>query len=46
MTEAYLAYIDPGSGSLLLQLLVGSIIGAGIVFRQTITRVFRVFRRS
>jgi hypothetical protein len=41
-----LAYIDPGSGSLLLQLLAGSIIGMGLFFRQSVARVFRLFRRT
>jgi len=40
------AYIDPGSGSLLLQLLVGSIVGLGLFFRHNLARVLRLFRRS
>jgi hypothetical protein len=28
-----LAYLDPGSGSMLVQLLVGGLAGAGVVFR-------------
>ncbi len=41
-----LGYIDPGSGTILLQLLVGSLIGAGLFFRQGIGRLMRVFRRG
>ncbi len=41
-----LAYIDPGSGSILLQVLIGSLLGAGIYFRQGLARVLRVFRKE
>lgn len=46
MSVTVLAYIDPGSGSILLQLLVGSIVGLGLFFRQSVARVFGVFRRG
>lgn len=41
-----LAYIDPGAGSILLQVIIGSMIGAGLFFRQGIARLFQVFRRN
>jgi hypothetical protein len=41
-----IGYIDPGSGTILLQLIVGSVIGAGLFFREGIGRLFRVFRRG
>ena len=41
-----MAYIDPGSGTILLQLLIGSVIGMGLFFREGIGRLFRVFRRG
>lgn len=41
-----LAYIDPGSGSLLLQLLVGSLVGLSLFFRQSIGKLLRLFRRT
>jgi hypothetical protein len=41
-----LGYIDPGSGSLLLQLVVGSAVGLGLFFRQNVVRVLRLFRRG
>ncbi len=41
-----LGYIDPGSGTILLQLLIGSLIGAGLYFRAGIGRLLRVFRRN
>jgi hypothetical protein len=46
MMQPILAYIDPGSGSLMLQLLVGSMLGAGLFFRQSISRVLSLFRRG
>lgn len=46
MAASIIAYIDPGSGSLLLQLVVGSIVGLGLFFRQNVARVFRLFRRT
>ena len=41
-----LAYIDPGSGTILLQLIIGSMIGAGLYFRAGVGRLLRIFRRS
>ena len=41
-----LAYIDPGSSSLLLQLLVGFLAGAGIFYRRLIFSVGNLFRRD
>ena len=32
--SAMLAYIDPGSGSLLLQFLIAGIVGTGLFFRN------------
>lgn len=46
MIETCLAYIDPGAGSIILQFAIGSAIGCGLFFRQSITRVFRMFRRG
>jgi hypothetical protein len=45
-----LGYIDPGSGSLIFQMLVASALAVGIAFRQTREKVTalvrRVFRRD
>ncbi len=41
-----MSYIDPGSGTILLQLLIGSLIGAGLYFRQGLGRLLRLFRRN
>lgn len=35
-----LAYIDPGSGAMLLQLILAGAIGAGVVFRRFFYRLF------
>lgn len=46
MMTHVLAYIDPGSGSILIQVLIGSIFGAGLYFRQKIGRIINIFKRS
>ena len=46
MMQPMVAYIDPGSGSLMLQLLVGSVVGLALFFRQNLARLFRLFRRG
>ena len=46
MLESLPAYIDPGAGSILLQLLIGSVIGAGVFFRHSIASVIRMLRRG
>jgi hypothetical protein len=46
MSNLMLSYLDPASGSIVLQMLVGSLLGMGLFFRQYLTRVFRLFRRS
>lgn len=46
MAETCLAYLDPGAGSILLQLLAGTIVGVGLFFRQNIARIVRSVRRG
>lgn len=41
-----LAYIDPASGTILLQLMIGFVVGAGVYFREQVGRLFRVFKRG
>lgn len=41
-----LAYIDPGTGSILLQVLIGSVVGTGLFFWHSLARFFGVFRRG
>jgi hypothetical protein len=40
------AYLDPGSGSMLVQLLVGGVAAAGVTARLYWRRITRVFRRE
>jgi hypothetical protein len=46
MLDGCLAYIDPGAGSILLQIAIGTIVGLGLFFRQGATRLLRLFRRG
>ncbi len=41
-----LAYIDPGSGSLLLQMLLAGVLGAAAYFRTAIFGFFGLFKRK
>ena len=41
-----LAYIDPGSGALLVQMLIAGALGAMAFFRRAIFGVFGIFRRK
>ena len=40
------AYIDPGTGSLVLQLLAAGLVSAALIFRRSIARVLGLFRRD
>ena len=42
--EFVLAYIDPGSGSLVIQALVAGLVAAPILFRRQITRFVQAVR--
>ena len=42
--ELVLAYIDPGSGSLIIQALIAGLVAIPIFFRHQITRVIRRVR--
>ena len=44
--DSALAYIDPGSGSMLLQLLLGGIAGVGVVLKLYWRQFIGLFRRS
>jgi hypothetical protein len=41
----FFAYVDPGTGSYLLQLGLASLLGAGYVFRVFWARIMRFFVR-
>lgn len=45
-TPAHAAYVDPGSGSLLLQAILAGFLGVVFFFRQSAVRLLRLFRRS
>ena len=40
----HLAYIDPGTGTLILQVIIAAVTGMMIFFRQTVGRFFGFFR--
>ena len=40
------AYLDPGSGSFLLQLLIAGLLGAGFVIRRYWSKITSLFSRS
>jgi hypothetical protein len=46
MPHPILAYIDPGSGSLIIQVLIASIVALPVIFRARIAQVARAFRRD
>ncbi len=43
MIEPLLAYIDPGAGSIVLQVLIGSVMGLMLYFRQSLGRLLRLW---
>jgi hypothetical protein len=42
--ESFFAYIDPGSGSLIVQALIAGLVAIPIFFRHQITRAVRAVR--
>ena len=45
MTHMLLAYIDPGSGSLLIQVVIAAIVAVPFFFRTQIARLARLARQ-
>lgn len=39
------SYIDPGSGSLILQATIGVLFGIGVFFRSSFSRAFQSIKR-
>ena len=39
------AYLDPGTASIILQVVVGAVAAAGLFFRAYLARLFSLFRR-
>jgi ABC-type branched-subunit amino acid transport system permease subunit len=46
LMDHFLAYIDPGSGSLIIQAVIATIVAIPFFFRQQIGRVLRAVRRG
>lgn len=46
MHGAFLGYLDPGAGSILVQFLVGILVGVGLFYRRSLLYIARLFRRS
>lgn len=46
MKELLILYIDPGTGSLLLQVIVGGIIAGSLFFKKTWSSVLSIFKRK
>lgn len=44
--ETVLAYIDPGSGSLIIQVLIASVLAVPFFLRHQIARGYRAVRRA
>ncbi len=40
------AYLDPGSGSLFIQLLIASLAGVGVYFLSKLEKIKRFFRKN
>jgi hypothetical protein len=39
-------YLDPGSGSFIIQILIAGLLGAGLALRGYWSRLFSLFKRS
>lgn len=46
ITGLTLAYIDPGTGGIILQMLIAGLVGAAVFFRQAIAQFFSLFTRK
>jgi hypothetical protein len=44
MPDLILAYIDPGSGSLIIQVIIASIIAIPVIFRSKVAQVVHLLR--
>ena len=40
------AYIDPGTGAIILQMIIAGLVGVAVFFRQAIARFFGLFTRK
>ena len=46
MAHWFMAYIDPGAGSLIVQALIASVVAVPFYFRRQIARAARVLERT
>jgi hypothetical protein len=46
LTHEAMAYLDPGSGSMMLQLLLGGIVGIGVIIRLYWNAFINLFRHK
>ena len=46
MAHWYIAYIDPGAGSLIVQALIASVVAVPFYFRRQIARAARALART
>jgi hypothetical protein len=44
LSHLLFAYIDPGTGSIVLQMLIAGAVGIVVFFRNQINRVFQLFK--
>ncbi len=40
------AYLDPGSGSLILQVIIGGVLGFGVILKTQWSRIIRLFSKK
>jgi hypothetical protein len=43
--DLHLAYIDPGAGSILVQVLIGSVLTVPYLLRKQLTRAYQLLRQ-
>lgn len=44
--QQLILYIDPGTGSLLLQLVIGGVVTFGLFFKNSFKRLFSIFKKK
>lgn len=46
MSRVVLGYLDPGSGSVIVQVVLGGVAGIAVAFKLLRHRILRLFRRG
>lgn len=46
VSSAFLAYLDPGTGMTLVQIIIAAILAVGVMFRHGIASFFSIFVRK